>query len=100
MLTDRMPTHMQCTVSGCTRRDEHSTAAHHCDVCGERGGHHGALCAPLRITCPMCRQTTDAELRNLVYTNGSCSICMEPNPMVLFGCRHACVCQACVRQLV
>lgn len=98
--TIQFPPHMHCAVPSCQLAWTHTTAAHHCETCGQRGQGCGCGVAVLRKKCPSCRRLSDVDVDAPLYTGGDCLVCAEPKPVVVFSaCRHANVCADCVRLL-
>lgn len=94
-----LPPSLWCTATDCPTYKTHTTAAHHCDVCGRHGlTNHTISCAKRSATCPLCKVASVAHRQ--VFTGSDCVICMEAGPVVVFeACAHAVVCQTCVERL-
>jgi hypothetical protein len=96
----QLPLATQCAVASCRMPWTHTTAAHHCATCGQRGGGCGCGADVLRRQCPSCRRFSDVDIEAPLYTGGECIVCAESKPVVMFAdCRHANVCADCVRLL-
>ena len=47
--------------------------------------------------CPICRECSNVDLTNQIFTGTECVICMENKKKVVFeNCKHASVCHECV----
>lgn len=96
MREEEMPPHMWCDVEGCPSPSSHSTSAHYCHTCGERGG----MCACMNKRCPTCNAVGKVDASVRLFTGAACCVCMDEGPVVLFrACGHANVCQSCVERL-
>ena len=126
-LDDRMPDGVRCTVAGCVTPELHSTLAHVCDACAQRGSwcacvsggvgdgstsndtsdvNAGGTCSSAtapptrRVACPLCRCVNDVRVDVSFFTDAACVVCLERAPLVPFPkCRHASTCAACVARL-
>ena len=97
---DRMPIGRCCTVENCVTSDTHSTAAHHCDACGTRGGCQCRSLCLILVKCPTGRTHNMVDVEQVVFTDATCCVCMDSAALVVFPlCRHATVCRGCVRSL-
>lgn len=99
LFQQELPRSMWCTVEHCPSIKTHTTASHHCHVCGLHGRtNHRPWCSERTASCPLCKVASTS--RRQVFTGSECIVCMEPGPVVVFeACAHAIVCKACVERL-
>ena len=92
-----------CTIDSCKFPWSHKTIAHHCEICGKNGHDSTIECEfIINKTCPICKIKSDIDLTKNMYADHDCSICLENNEkkVVFSGCKHAQVCEVCVKQLL
>lgn len=95
---DQMPEAERCGIQECASA-YHSTDAHHCSTCGNRGKDNCCVATKLYRKCPTCRVSSTVDLSFKLFTGGNCVVCMESVPCIVFECMHANVCAECVVHL-
>ena len=97
-----IPIELHCQIETCTLPWTHHRIAHHCSLCGGNGHDMTTECGHIvNKKCPICTMYSDINIKNTIYTDTDCAICMDnSNKKVVFeACGHAQVCNDCVVQL-
>lgn len=101
---DIIPDHKRCMIADCKYSWSHTTNAHHCKYCNERG--HSFFECPKRtkkVKCPICREQNEIPIiqKKIYGCENDCIICFENKVDVYFPkCGHISVCNSCCDRLV
>lgn len=96
---ETMPQDQHCDRVNCTHPWSHTRAAHFCTTCQNYGDF--CRCVPIVTReCPSCKQDSEVNLSQKLFTGADCIVCYDTKPLVLFGtCGHVNVCADCVVRL-
>lgn len=103
-----LPDLLHCTFGGCDTKMYHTTEAHHCDNCKERG--HSKLtcsklvktqmCPDVNLICPECNQKV-IKYRYFEGLPDKCIMCNTREINLFFtNCKHSCICSVCLPRIV
>ncbi len=74
-----------CTVPNCAYAWSHTTDAHHCSRCGQRGACScGNVAQSVVKQCPLCKEMSSIDLSHEIFTGTDCIICCESGPSCYF----------------